>query len=191
MTEAIHLIRCPQLLQVPTAMTPGEVFHLVQLAVDKNVLEIGAWKGHSTIAMATVAKHVTSIDWHKGDGNAGFDDTTIEYFNYLLYCSMGPDKVTSLVALSDDILPMMKPAPVYDLAFIDGFHAYSQVLKDAEMVFPLMKPGGIVSFHDYGRFVMAEEGMRGVGHAVDDFAKAHGAPPPEVLDTSLAVVRLP
>jgi predicted O-methyltransferase YrrM len=191
MSQATYLLKTPYLLHVPTAMSPGEVFHLAELATDRFVLEIGSWYGHSTFAMASVAKHVTSIDWHRGDSNAGFEDTTVEYFQHMRNCGLGPDKITTIIGLSDDILPLWKPQPLFDLAFIDGYHAYSQVLKDAWMVYPLMKHGGIVAFHDYGRFIAAEEGNRGVGHAVDDFAAKINAPKPEVLDMSLAIVRLP
>jgi hypothetical protein len=35
-----------------------------------------------------------------------------------------------------------------DLLFIDGSHAYEDVLQDFEQFFPHVNPGGIVAFHD-------------------------------------------
>lgn len=38
-----------------------------------------------------------------------------------------------------------------DFLFIDGDHSYNGVKKDYEMYSPLVKPGGIISFHDIGK----------------------------------------
>lgn len=37
----------------------------------------------------------------------------------------------------------------YDIAFIDGDHSYEAVRKDTRMILPLMKPGGVIVWHDY------------------------------------------
>lgn len=36
-----------------------------------------------------------------------------------------------------------------DLAFIDGSHAYNYVLNDSNKIFSVMRPGGIIIWHDY------------------------------------------
>lgn len=36
-----------------------------------------------------------------------------------------------------------------DVAFIDGSHAYEYVLNDSEKVFPIMRKGGLLIWHDY------------------------------------------
>ncbi|WP_353718636.1 class I SAM-dependent methyltransferase [Dyadobacter sp. 676] len=36
-----------------------------------------------------------------------------------------------------------------DVAFIDGSHAYEYVLNDSEKVFPIMRKGGLIIWHDY------------------------------------------
>jgi predicted O-methyltransferase YrrM len=36
-----------------------------------------------------------------------------------------------------------------DLAFIDGSHAYEYVLNDSQKIFPLMRKGGLIIWHDY------------------------------------------
>jgi len=46
---------------------------------------------------------------------------------------------------------------IFDFAFIDGFHSYKQVLIDFEQVFPIMKKGGIVAFHDASPRIQKEE----------------------------------
>jgi hypothetical protein len=56
-----------------------------------------------------------------------------------------------------------------DFVFIDGNHAYEYVLQDIGIWEPKVRPGGIVSGHDYG-----SKFHWGVQKAVDEYAKAHG-----------------
>jgi predicted O-methyltransferase YrrM len=51
---------------------------------------------------------------------------------------------------------------VFDLAFIDGCHAYDYVRSDTEKVLGVLRPGGIVAWHDYGKYAS-------VCQAVDEF----------------------
>jgi len=41
------------------------------------------------------------------------------------------------------------PEPVFDLAFIDGSHVARDVLTDALLLWPYIKPGGYMVFDDY------------------------------------------
>ena len=41
----------------------------------------------------------------------------------------------------------------FDVAFIDGLHTYAGVVSDIEYYEPLMKPGGVMIFNDYGNCV--------------------------------------
>jgi predicted O-methyltransferase YrrM len=50
----------------------------------------------------------------------------------------------------------------FDLAFIDGCHAYNYVKSDTENVLSVMRPGGIILWHDYAM-------MESVSRAVDEF----------------------
>ena len=50
----------------------------------------------------------------------------------------------------------------FDLAFIDGCHAYEYVKNDTEGVLSVMRPGGLVLWHDYAE-------MDSVSRAVDSF----------------------
>ena len=36
-----------------------------------------------------------------------------------------------------------------DFVFVDGSHAYEYVLKDSESALKMIKPGGVILFHDY------------------------------------------
>ena len=53
----------------------------------------------------------------------------------------------------------------FDLAFIDGCHAYNYVKSDTQKVLSVMRPGGVVLWHDYAM-------MESVSRAVDEFQGA-------------------
>lgn len=56
----------------------------------------------------------------------------------------------------------------YDFAFIDGCHAYNYVKSDTQNVMRIMRPGGIIIWHDYAM-------MESVSRAVDEFDGSFGA----------------
>jgi hypothetical protein len=56
-----------------------------------------------------------------------------------------------------------------DFVFIDAQHQYEAVLADLRAWFPKVRPGGILSGHDYLNGVLPE-GVFGVKQAVDEFA---------------------
>ena len=47
-----------------------------------------------------------------------------------------------------DAVKKKLPADGLDLLFIDGDHTYDGVRRDYEMYSPLVKPGGVIVFHD-------------------------------------------
>lgn len=156
---------------IESSVSPAEAERLRELAADKVVLEVGSWRGFSTVCMAQVAKRVHAVDWHRGDDHAGHDE------------SLGPlianldrygvrDKVVVHVGRSEDVLPLF-PIGYFDLAFVDAFHTAEAVRADIQLVMPLVGVHGKVAFHDYGRF--------GVKEAVDELG-------PIELTETLAVV---
>ncbi len=50
----------------------------------------------------------------------------------------------------------------FDMAFIDGCHAYEYVKSDTENALSVLRPGGLVMWHDYAE-------MEDVSRAVDEF----------------------
>src|SRR4029077_11328726 len=63
----------PEALTLPEGwLTSAEAAALAEIAAGKTVLEIGAWLGRSTVALARSARLVVSVDHHHGppyDGN--------------------------------------------------------------------------------------------------------------------------
>lgn len=141
-------------------MTDAEAEKLQDLAADKVVLEIGAWYGFSTIVMARVAKVVHSVDWHLGDSFSGRPDGgTFRQFQENLERHKVSSRVVVHLGDSRYILPMLRPRS-FDLVFVDGQHSHAAVRYDGVEARHLVKLGGVVAFHDYGRF--------GVKYGVDE-----------------------
>jgi predicted O-methyltransferase YrrM len=54
-----------------------------------------------------------------------------------------------------------------DLLFIDGDHSYEGVTQDYQWYRPLVKPGGVIAFHD----IVDSDFLRQVGHGTPRFWK--------------------
>lgn len=124
------------------------------------IVEIGSWKGKSTLWLAAGARsgngaRVYSIDPHTGTqddaerqrqkGEAetiwSFDD-----FQRNIRGAGLSDLVTPLVMYSGEALTHVKE-PV-GLLFIDGDHSYEGVRADFDGWVPRLTMGGVVAFHD-------------------------------------------
>lgn len=125
----------------PGWLSDAEADYLARLARDKTVLELGAWLGRSTVALASTAAHVVSVDWHKGDAGAGFGDTLPGYWDTV----RNLDNVTMVVGRFEFVVPLF--APVFGLAFVDGCPVEDAVVRDARLAAAVTR--GLVAFHDY------------------------------------------
>jgi hypothetical protein len=141
-------------------LTEDEGRELARLATDRNVLEIGAYCGRSTICLAQTAKTVATVDPFDGRGTAQ-EGSTRGLFDRNVARYGVADKVRVHPGTSADVLPCLPP--IYDLVFIDGAHDRGSVAADAGLACEVLKPGGVVVFHDYGG------GDVGVTEAVDEF----------------------
>jgi predicted O-methyltransferase YrrM len=146
---------------VTSAVTPEEAAALAALCRGKAVLELGAYHGYSTVVIASVAQHVTSVDWHQGDDMAGLGDTWDVFRNTVSrYGAAG--RVTPVRERFETALPRMHAEGTrYDGCFCDAHHSAESVKADLGLAIPLIRPGGFVAFHDYGR--SAETGNPGFG----------------------------
>ncbi len=70
-----------------------------------------------------------------------------------------------------------------DVVFVDGSHAYSYVISDSEKARRMVKPGGLVLWHDYG------PGCRGVFDALNELSRR--LPLVHVAGTTLVAWRRP
>ncbi len=142
----------------PGWLTDNEAACLADMARDATVLELGAWLGRSTLTLASTAEHVVSVDWHKGDWDAGFGDTLPGYWEKV----RNLDNVTMVVGRFEAIVPLF--ADRFDLAFVDGAHDHDSVIRDACLA--VAATHGKVVFHDFDqprvRAAVASTGIRAV-----------------------------
>lgn len=153
------------MIDIQTWTSPEEVAKLVSLSESKNVLEVGTWLGHTAIAMAQVADHVTSVDPHLGDK---IGPATLDSFKANLATYNVEDKVTVLVGelfYHLDVLGLQS----FDLVFIDAEHTYDAVSLDSGICYPLLKFGGYLAYHDYDPTHLG----RTLTTAIIEFTKGH------------------
>ena len=142
---------------IQTSVTLAETVRLRELAEGAEVLEIGAAYGYSTVVLAQVAKHVTSVDPHLVHGSYG-----------ILHANLGvyglADRVEVLRQFSADALPdLIAAGRRFDLVFIDGDHTTTGVVYDIGCALQLTRPGGVIAVHDVTETSCCPE----VGPAVD------------------------
>lgn len=142
-------------------MSPGQGSTLFDAALrcpaDGTIVEIGSFRGRSTIVLATAADPsvtVFAIDPHAGNDRGpqeidGFadeaaDDHTV--FNANLAAAGVADRVTHLRSFSGDALTDVQGD--VDVLYIDGAHRYAPALADIRAWGARIGPGGTLLIHD-------------------------------------------
>lgn len=147
---------------IPGWLDPEEAKALAALATGKTVLEIGSYCGLSTICMARTAEHVTAVDYFDGRGTPSPQNTRDAFDS-----NVERYGVSNKITVADPDEPY--PRDDYDLAFIDGAHDVDSVRSDIERVRRVLKPDGLIAFHDYKK-----PGDPGVDQAVDELLSDGG-----------------
>ncbi len=135
-------------LDVAGWLTEIEGLRLSELALGRDVLEIGSYCGRSTICLAHAAKSVAAVDPFDGRATTAPRDTLADFMGNLITYGV-LEKVTAYKGESELVLPNLEGR--FDLVFIDGNHSREAVLRDAEMARAKLLPGGLLAFHDYRR----------------------------------------
>jgi predicted O-methyltransferase YrrM len=165
---------------VTTALTKAESIQLDKLAAAKRVLECGSEWGASTICLAQKADLVISVDWQGGDPCTGDRslkrrESSLSWIHNL-FAAQVMHKVIPILGKFEDVLPLLAPGS-FDMAFLDGDHRYEAVVRDIQLILPLLKPKAILAVHDYGRdYGTYPDGSQsptrfGVTQVLDKFAK--------------------
>src|SRR2546430_1255703 len=157
---------------IPSAVTGEEAARLASLASGGDVLELGAWFGFSTVVLAQAARRVTSVDWHHGDAHAGEAETWEPYrANLARYGVAG--KGDARRGRFDEGLPALaKAGALFDGGVLDARHDPAAVPAALALALPLIRPGGFVAFHDYGRSEATGHPGFGVTAVADAFGIA-------------------
>ena len=130
-------------------LTDVEAAELRRLAAGKTVLELGAWKGRSTVVLAGVAAHVVSVDRHEGIAEVGGDDSLPDY----LQAVRGLRNVSVVIADFEQIVPLLG---FFKMVYVDGNHDADTVARDTG--FAVMHAVEVVAFHDWD-FASVREGV--------------------------------
>lgn len=118
------------------------------------IVEIGSWKGRSTIWLGQGSKSGHGVRVYAVDPHIGFPDVeevygkiwTFEEFKNNIVKAEVDDVISPVVKTSEDAAKGFDQ-PV-ELIFIDGVHLYDYVKMDFELWFPKVVEGGTMLFHD-------------------------------------------
>lgn len=122
---------------------------LQKYASNKICLELGSYTGMSTVALAEVAKEVTSIDTFKACTNGQHQVENFTTLNVFKENTEGWENIIVKIGKNTDIIPTLQDG-YFDLVFLDAMHDVRSVEEDLICIWPKMKIGGMLMFHDYG-----------------------------------------
>jgi predicted O-methyltransferase YrrM len=113
------------------------------------IIEIGSWKGRSTVWLAAGAKaagqRVFAVDRHVGSRENPAAHTLDQFRRNIVRVGVA-DAVEPLVMSSAEAAAIVT-GPV-ELLFVDGDHSYEGAKRDADIWLPRVLEGGTVMFHD-------------------------------------------
>jgi cephalosporin hydroxylase len=133
-----------------------EIMELLKILVKhrtKFMLEIGTARGGTFFLFARIAASdatLISVDLPCGPFGGGYSELKIPYYESfafpgqkILLLRMDSHKEATLHEIS-----RILDGHLLDFLFIDGDHTYEGVRKDFEMYSKLLKPAGIIAFHN-------------------------------------------
>jgi predicted O-methyltransferase YrrM len=129
----------------------------------RTFLEIGSFEGRSMVwiveNMMSDGEALDCIDtWQGGEEHSAEDMRSVEArfdHNRQLLMDRFPDRIvdtyksSSTTGLAHWLVEDPKDHPTFDFIYIDGSHIAKDVLTDACMAWPLLKPKGLMVFDDY------------------------------------------
>lgn len=139
---------------------------LARLAAGKVVLEIGSYKGRSTIFMAQTAKRVYCIDTWEGDDFAGRGHFLPEFLANVAAHDVA-EKIVAMRGCQTELLPLLDLSG-FGLFFVDADHTYEAAAFALHRIRRGMRPEGVVCVHDH------VESYPGVVRAVGEFRERTG-----------------
>lgn len=164
-------------------ISPGEDAELYAVALgcqkDHVIVEIGSWKGLSTIIMATASKRsngvqIYAVDPHHG-GNQGIPSAasipTLDAFMANIRKYGVENLVTPIVNVSEYAAKYILKNKKVGVVFIDATHTYEEAKKDFGLWYPILAVGGTMVFHDSTSDISFPECMRAVRECVVNSGK--------------------
>jgi len=141
------------------------------------VAEIGCLCGRSAVLMSYVADSVSTFDIFENYDLIEDEKQRKHYkkisLNFIHNYKTIRDNLWKYENIgvfsgnSESLIVLARYAGLYDFVFIDGDHSYNGAKKDFENALKVIKPNGIIAFHDSN---VHEEGM-GVWKLMDELKK--------------------
>lgn len=144
-------------LEIEGWMEPVELEWLYETARslpdDAAVVEVGSWKGRSTVAICeglAPGSRLWAVDTFKGDPDVweAIGPTHVDVLPEFGRNTAGHPCLSTVVATSIEAAAGFERASL-DWVFIDADHSYYAVLADILAWAPKVKPGGLTSGHDF------------------------------------------
>jgi predicted O-methyltransferase YrrM len=128
-------------------------YQLVIRERPKVIVELGTYVGLSALAMGAALRdlgeggQLFAVDSWEGDPHAGFygDELRIKFIDRRDSLGLG-STIVPLKMYFDEARD--KVTTPIDLLHIDGLHTFEAVTHDYETFGPLVRPGGLILFHD-------------------------------------------
>ena len=137
-------------------LEPNEAWELYRSAASLSgdnpvAVEIGSWKGRSTIAIALGLCErgggcLFAVDPHHGSAENPGLDTYAEYMSNLTRTGVS-SVVTTLRMFSAEAAATFAIGSI-DMLFVDGSHAFADVVQDIRDYVPRLRDGACVAFND-------------------------------------------
>ena len=175
-------------LEVPGGTSDAEAWVLATLARRATMLfEFGTCTGKTAYLWArnsAPGAQVVTITLHPEDragyARAGEDDShdtdaALAESGFARFVYSGTDVEPKVRQLYGDS-KALDTAPwrgQCDLVFVDGSHAYSYVMSDSRKALELVRPGGLVLWHDYGGPRHSPGVFRGLNELAKDVELVH------------------
>lgn len=131
----------------------------------RGVVEIGVRRGGTSALWCILgATRVVGIDWTGKDSLGAREQAEVmgalsDMYPGKFYGVLGDSQDSNTAAL---VRRAFDDGPPIDLLFIDGDHSYDGAYLDWRVYRRLVRPGGVVAFHD----IVDTPEMRGWGHGV-------------------------
>lgn len=157
----MNLLETAEAIGVNGFLHPDELEKLAELAINRRVLEVGAFMGLSAWGMAITARSVVSVDTFRANSAGQRQMEQLTTLDDYMRAVSRFGNVRWHVGTSEDAARAIDET--FDLIFIDAMHTREDVLADIDRWQPKLALGGIMAFHDYGH-----GDFPGVKQAVDE-----------------------
>lgn len=143
----MNLLETATKIGVEGFLHPDEFEKLVELAVNREVLEIGSFKGLSAWGMAIVAKSVCCVDTFKANSAGQQQMKELTTYQDFTNATWRFTNVARFVGTSEEAWPFV-PGD-FDMIFLDAMHTRIDVQEDIRRWWPRLRIGGVFVMHDY------------------------------------------